>query len=147
MTYCNSEEPFSPESFVEIIEQNKIEMTLQRPAQIVAIVEYLEQSKNRADLSSIKVLISGGANLSQEYKLRMESFLNPNVKIVETYAISEIGSIVLAHTAFASKPDSTGCLTAPIGCRIYKENGEQCGPNEPGNIHFSNLFPFLVNIY
>lgn len=88
------------------------------------------------------MIISLGAILHPQNKIKIESILKHKAVAHDMYSLTELG-VTAASTYIGYKPESAGPL-AQIRCRIYNENNERCGPNEMGNLHFENRFPFLV---
>ena len=79
---------FSPESFCETVEQERVSHTVLVPTMINLLTQFPEVGKY--DLSSLNVLAYGGSPMAPELIERTRELL-PQVKLVQVYGLSETG--------------------------------------------------------
>src|SRR5712692_1237702 len=79
---------FSPESFCEAVQRERVTHTVLVPTMINLLMQFLETKKY--DLSSLQVLAYGGSPMAPEL-IRKTRNLLPNVKLVQVYGLSETG--------------------------------------------------------
>jgi acyl-CoA synthetase (AMP-forming)/AMP-acid ligase II len=94
---------FSPRTFCEAVEKERITQTILVPAMINILTDFADAT--RFDLSSLEVLAYGGSPLPVEVYRRTREML-PGVKLVEVYGMTETGCL----TGLKGKEDSIGQL-------------------------------------
>ena len=126
---------FDPNLYLDLIEQERVECTLAVPTMLVALLEAYEA--NPRDLSSMRVVVSGGATVPIELVKRIEVDMGVSFAIIfgqtETSPVitmiklndspkdkSESLGTALPHTEVKIVDPETG-VTLPIG-----ETGEMC---------------------
>jgi acyl-CoA synthetase (AMP-forming)/AMP-acid ligase II len=79
---------FSPQTFCETVERDRVSHTVLVPTMINLLVQF--QDVRKYDLSSLKVLAYGGSPMAPELIHRTRELL-PNLKLVQVYGLSETG--------------------------------------------------------
>ena len=99
---------FSPRTFCEAIEKERISQTVLVPAMINKLIDFADAT--HFDLSSLEVLAYGGSPLPVEVYQRTRQML-PGVKLVQVYGMTETGFL----TGLEAKEDSIGQLLSSCG--------------------------------
>ena len=99
---------FSPRTFCEAVEKERISQTVLVPAMINMLTDFADAT--RFDLSSLEVMAYGGSPLPVEVYQRTRQML-PGVKLVQVYGMTETGFL----TGLETKEDSIGQLLNSCG--------------------------------
>ena len=99
---------FSPRTFCEAVEKERISQTVLGPAMINRLTDFAEAT--RFDLSSLEVMAYGGSPLPVEVYQRTRQML-PGVKLVQVYGMTETGFL----TGLEAKENSIGQLLNSCG--------------------------------
>jgi acyl-CoA synthetase (AMP-forming)/AMP-acid ligase II len=99
---------FSPRTFCEAVEKERISQTVLVPAMISMLTDFADAT--RFDLSSLEVMAYGGSPLPVEVYQRTRQML-PGVKLVQVYGMTETGFL----TGLEAKEDSVGQLLNSCG--------------------------------
>ena len=126
---------FSPRTFCEAVEKERISQTVLGPAMINRLTDFAEAT--RFDLSSLEVMAYGGSPLPVEVYQRTRQML-PGVKLVQVYGMTETGFL----TGLEAKEDSIGQLLNSCGrsCPgvdvqvIDSSSGRPVEAGQPGEI-------------
>lgn len=136
----NTCHPFSPEYFFELVHKHKITRTFLSPSQIVSCLESKEIAK--ANLSSIKLCLTGGSLILEDIRSRFQRILSKNAKVVTLYGLSELGTCCTWNYE-KIKPGSVGILKNQNLAKIIDEDGICLGPNEKGEVCIKAPLTFL----
>ena len=123
-------EIFDPAVVLKTIDQEKVTHIVMVPSQIVALLNHPDFDPKL--LSSLEMLQSVGAPLLLEYKQKINELL-PGI-FYELYGVTEGFFTILDRDDAVRKIGSVGSVPAFIEIMIQHENGEECGPNEIGEI-------------
>ena len=99
---------FSPRTFCEAVEKERISQTVVVPAMIKMLTDFADA--RRFDLSSLEIMAYGGSPLPVEVYQRTRQML-PGVKLVQVYGMTETGFL----TGLEAKEDSIGQLLNSCG--------------------------------
>ena len=99
---------FSPRTFCETVEKERISQTVLVPAMIKMLTDFADA--RRFDLSSLEIMAYGGSPLPVEVYQRTRQML-PGVKLVQVYGMTETGFL----TGLEAKEDSIGQLLNSCG--------------------------------
>jgi long-chain acyl-CoA synthetase len=99
---------FSPRTFCEAVEKERISQTVLGPAMIKMLTDFADA--RRFDLSSLEIMAYGGSPLPVEVYQRTRQML-PGVKLVQVYGMTETGFL----TGLEAKEDSIGQLLNSCG--------------------------------
>ena len=125
-------ERFSGRAALEAIQKERITYIATAPASIVSMLN--EPDLGSYDLSSLRVVITGGASAAietiREYQKRMSGHL------VELYGMLETG--FHTYTRFTDDPQKVngtiGRVAGEMGLRIMDESGNDVAPGDVGEI-------------
>lgn len=93
-------------------------------------------SENRRDLSTLRMLLSGGASLSVEALGALEDKFG--VTVLEVYGLTESTGLVTANPVYGErKPGSIGVAVSGVEARIADARGGPVPPGEIGELIFS----------
>jgi acyl-CoA synthetase (AMP-forming)/AMP-acid ligase II len=121
---------FDPESFIDIVERERVTHTMLVPSQIIAILGARGFAAER--LASMQCLLSLGAPLHQEHKDRLNALL-PG-RFYELYGLTEGFVTILDRDDAVRKSGSVGVPPPFYEMRIVDEQGRECPPGEVGEI-------------
>ena len=121
---------FNPAEVLKTIDQEKVTHMVMVPSQVVALLNHPDFDPKK--LGSLEMLQSVGAPLLMEYKEKLNKFL-PGI-FYELYGVTEGFFTILDRDDAVRKIGSVGSVPAFIEIRIMNKKGEECGPNEVGEI-------------
>lgn len=123
---------FNPDKILHHLESEKVTLFLALPT----ILQMISKSENfeKADLSNLKYIISGGEALSQEQIAIWKNMKNANVR--PGYGLTEAGpSITSLHQDFVfSKANSIGKPNFYVDLKVVDFKGNEVGENEIGEL-------------
>ncbi len=126
-------ERFSGDGALEIIEREKVTYIPTAPASIVAMLN--SPDLKRSDLSSLRVVITGGASAAVETIKAFQAAL-PNAKLIELYGMLETG--FHSFTRLTDDPlkvnGTVGRCVSQMGLRIIDDDGNDVPYGEVGEI-------------
>ncbi|KAH8420865.1 hypothetical protein KR222_006964, partial [Zaprionus bogoriensis] len=122
---------FEPARLLRIIEKYRVTWVMQAPSHMAMIVSCPEFAK--ANFESIQYHLYGGTRCSLEVQHQIRSRLSRDC-LQLAYGFSEAGSMVSTNWNFDEKPNSVGRLVQGYKAKIINEQGENCGPNEVGEL-------------
>lgn len=129
-THLVINEPFSPESALDLIDKYKVTKTLLPPRNIALILNCPDIE--RKSLKSLKTVNCGGAKLPLDIRTRFKKYLSGDCYILFGYACTELGFIA---TPFDEKiVDSVGKVFFNNQVKICDENGSNLDVGESGEI-------------
>lgn len=141
-------EPLTAPIQLKLIERYKMNVIKPLVGNLVACLKYLRTHK--FDLSSVRYVRASSGKLFLNYVGDIKHHF-PNAKIVESYGLSELGSI--SNSTFFDPIVSPGDhddghrLFPNRIVKIVDENGARCGPNVLGEIRIkvAHEFPGYYN--
>jgi non-ribosomal peptide synthetase component E (peptide arylation enzyme) len=123
---------FSGRAALELIERERVTKISTAPASIIAMLN--DPELNRFDLSSLRVVITGGASCPVETLREFTERMNG--RIIELYGMLETG--YQAYTRFSDDPEEVngtiGRCVEGMGLRLLDESGEDVPPGGEGDI-------------
>lgn len=126
-------ERFSADGALEVIERERVTFIPTAPASIVAMLNSPELK--RRDLSSLRVVITGGASAAVETIKAFQAAI-PTAKLVELYGMLETG--FHAFTRLTDDPlkvnGTVGRCVSSMGLRIIDDEGRDVPYGEVGEI-------------
>src|SRR6202044_569230 len=124
---------FSPQSFCETVERERVTHTVLGPTMINLLTQFLEA--NKYDLSSLEVLAYGGSPMAPELIQRTRQLL-PSLKLVQVYGLSETGFLTGLqddeHTG--NRLLSCGRPCPGIDVQVVDESGKQVEAGHSGEL-------------
>jgi long-chain acyl-CoA synthetase len=124
---------FSPRSFCETVEGERVTHTVLVPTMINLLTQFPELKQN--DLSSLEVLGYGGSPMAPKLVRRTRELL-PDLKLIQVYGLSETGFL----TALRDQEHTEGRLTScgrpcpGIDVRVVDESGKEVEAGRPGEL-------------
>jgi long-chain acyl-CoA synthetase len=115
---------FSPQSFCETVERERISQSVLVPTMINLLVQFSEFEKY--DLSSLERLAYGGSPMAPELIHRIRKAL-PNLKLVQGYGLSEAGFLTGLKDDEHTEDRLMSCgRTCPgVDLRVVDESGKE----------------------
>jgi acyl-CoA synthetase (AMP-forming)/AMP-acid ligase II len=124
---------FSPESFCETVERERVTHAVLVPTMINLLTQLLETKKY--DLSSLQVIAYGGSPMAPELIRKIRDLL-PTVKLVQVYGLSETGFLSglqdQEHTE--NRLISCGRPCPGIDLQVTDESGNHVEVGKPGEL-------------
>lgn len=134
----------TPALMLDIIEKYKITYFLLSPTSLALILQTLTTAKQTTDLSSLKLVVTGGSSLFIELVQWFRRVFPPTTKLFIVYGISEAAGPVAMNMADTNVEKCVGYLSTNSCVKIVNDNDHQrCGINEIGEIRYKMMFPFL----
>ncbi|KAI9580628.1 4-coumarate--CoA ligase-like 6 [Glossina fuscipes] len=137
-------QPFSPEYFLHLIERYKITHVIANPSQLA---ELSLKSKNVANtakrMNSIDTIIGGGSKILPivaNQILRLLKSENRYKRFVVAYGISEFGALSYNYTG---QLDTEGLLAPNLQVRIVDRSENLLGSNEQGELQCWSPYKWL----
>jgi acyl-CoA synthetase (AMP-forming)/AMP-acid ligase II len=124
---------FSPQTFCQIVERERVTHTVLVPTMINMLTQF-EELKNY-DLTSLERLGYGGSPIAPELIHRTRDVL-PNVKLTQVYGLSETGFLTGLQNHEHTKTRLTSCGRAcpGIDVRIVDDAGKEVGVGQTGEL-------------
>ncbi len=129
-------EKFDPEQALTLISRYKVTTSQWVPTMFIRMLRLAEETRNDADVSSMRVAIHAAAPCPVEVKQRMMDWWGP--VIWEYYAGTEVNGFCLVKPEeWLARPGTVG---RPIigTLHILDEAGEELPAGEPGTIYFAD---------
>ncbi|MBK5233710.1 MAG: long-chain fatty acid--CoA ligase [Thermoleophilia bacterium] len=122
---------FDPLKTLEIIERDKVTIFMGVPTMYAALLH--TEDKDKADISSLRICVSGGAALPGEIlKAFEEQFGSP---IIEGYGLSETSPVAtFGRLDMEQKPGTIGVPIEGVEVRLVDDDGKVVGVGEKGEI-------------
>jgi long-chain acyl-CoA synthetase len=124
---------FSPQSFCETVERERVSRTVLVPTMINLLTQFQELKKY--DLSSLEHLGYGGSPIAPELIHRTREVL-PDVKLVQVYGLSETGFLTSLqdHEHTEERLESCGRPCPGIDVRVVDESGKEVAAGHHGEL-------------
>jgi len=124
---------FSPQSFCETIERDRVSHTVLVPTMINMLTQFSELKKY--DLTSLEALGYGGSPMAPELIHRTREAL-PHLQLVQVYGLSETGFLtgLQDHEHTENRRMSCGRTCPGIDVRVVDESGKEVGAGQPGEL-------------
>jgi fatty-acyl-CoA synthase len=132
---------FKPATVLEDLEKHKVTAIVVVPVMLSRILDELEKTDPRPDLSSLRIVFVSGSQLGAELATRAMRDLGPVV--YNLYGSTEIAFASIARPQDLKKnPATVGPVVKGVKVRLYDENGKEVPKGEVGRIFVGNTFPF-----
>ena len=122
-----------PEEMLKLIERHRVTHSHMVPTQFHRLLELPADTREKYDVSSLRVMIHGAAPCPAEVKRRMLGWWGPVV--TEYYAATEGGGTAISATEWLAKPGSVGRPWPGSVVKVLDEDGNELPPNEPGLVY------------
>jgi fatty-acyl-CoA synthase len=132
---------FKPAHVLEDIEKRRVTALVVVPVMLSRILDELEKTSPKPDLSSLRICFVSGSQLGGELATRAMKDLGPVV--YNLYGSTEIAFATIARPRDLSiNPSTVGPVVKGVKVRLYDENGKEVRQGEVGRIFVGNTFPF-----
>jgi long-chain acyl-CoA synthetase len=130
---CILQPRFDPEELLQIVERDQITHLHMVPTMFVRLLKLSDETKRKYDLSSLRFVVHAAAPCAREVKRQMIEWWGPVIN--EYYGGTETGGVVF-HTSEEAlrKPGTVGRPLPGATIRIYGEQGNALGANQPGEV-------------
>lgn len=136
---------FSPDSFLQVIEDERPTYVMAVPTNYVLAIEKGEPKAY--DTTSVETFAYGGAPMSTAALSRLKERF-PDVSLCNSYgkteSVSGLAAMVPGQYTM-DNPDAVGIPTPPMRFRVVDEGGEPLPPGEEGELVMKG--PIIVNGY
>jgi long-chain acyl-CoA synthetase len=136
---------FDPEELLRAIERGRSTNVFMVPSHFQTLFGLGDDVLDRYDTSSLRTIISNAAPLAQVTKERIVERFGEDL-LFECYGSTEAG--IVSNLRPADQLRKLQCVGLPFpltSVRIVDENGEEVGPEEPGELFSSS--PYLFSGY
>jgi long-chain acyl-CoA synthetase len=128
---------FNPEAVVEAIVTERVTCLFLVPTMLTLLVEHLAARSDSPDLSSLRLVVHGGAPISESLLRRALSALG--CSFTQSYGMTEAGPILSflseEESRLASETlKSAGRPVVGADVRVFRADGSECAPGEVGEI-------------
>ena len=132
---------FKPATVLADIEKNKVTAMVVVPVMLSRILDQLEKTEPKPDLSSLRIVFVSGSQLGAELATRALKDLGP--VIYNLYGSTEIAFATIARPKDLSiNPATVGPVVKGVKVKILDDNGNELPQGEVGRIFVGNTFPF-----
>ena len=132
---------FKPATVLADIAKNKVTAMVVVPVMLSRILDELEKTDPKPDLSSLRIVFVSGSQLGAELATRAMKDLGP--VIYNLYGSTEIAFASIARPEDLRKnPATVGPVVKGVKVKLYDENGNEVPRGEVGRIFVGNTFPF-----
>lgn len=132
---------FKPATVLEDLERHQVTAMVVVPVMLSRILDQLEKTEARPDLSSLRIVFVSGSQLGAELATRAMKDLGP--VIYNMYGSTEIAFATIARPQDLEFNASTvGPVVKGVKVKILDENGHELPQGQVGRIFVGNSFPF-----
>ncbi len=132
---------FKPAIVLADIEKNKATAMVVVPVMLSRMLDELEKTSPKPDLSSLRIVFVSGSQLGAELATRSLKDLGP--VIYNLYGSTEVAYATIAGPQDLSiNPATVGPVVKGMKVKILDDNGNELPQGEVGRIFVGNFFPF-----
>ncbi|WP_044095796.1 long-chain-fatty-acid--CoA ligase FadD2 [Mycobacterium canetti] len=132
---------FKPALVLEDIEKHRATSMVVVPVMLSRILDQLEKTEPKPDLSSLKIVFVSGSQLGAELATRALRDLGPVV--YNMYGSTEVAFATIAGPKdLQSNPATVGPVVKGVTVKILDDNGTEVPQGAVGRIFVGNTFPF-----
>ncbi|MPY82203.1 MAG: AMP-binding protein [Actinophytocola sp.] len=124
---------WDPEEMLRLIERYRVTHSHMVPTQFRRLLDLPEETRDRYDMSSLRVMIHGAAPCPNEVKRQMLDWWGPVV--TEYYAATEGGGTAITGEEWLRKPGSVGRPWPGSTIKILDDDGNEQPPGETGQVY------------
>ena len=122
--------------WLRLVDEEKVTTTFMTPAHFIRILEVPEDERARFDLSSLRLVIHGGAPCPVPVKERIIEALAPG-EVHELYGASEGGATRITPSEWRERPGSVGRPWPGTEVRIVDEDGKPVPAGVDGIVYIA----------
>ncbi|MEB3020329.1 long-chain-fatty-acid--CoA ligase FadD2 [[Mycobacterium] crassicus] len=132
---------FKPATVLEDLEKHKVTGMVVVPVMLSRILDQLEKTDSKPDLSNLRIVFVSGSQLGAELATRAMKDLGP--VIYNMYGSTEVAFATIAGPAdLQYNPATVGPVVKGVKVRILDDNGYEVPQGQIGRIFVGNFFPF-----
>jgi fatty-acyl-CoA synthase len=132
---------FKPATVLADIEKHKVTAMVVVPVMLSRILDQLDQTSPKPNLSSLRIVFVSGSQLGAELATRALKDLGP--VIYNLYGSTEIAFATIARPKDLSiNPATVGPVVKGVRVKIVDDNGNEVPQGQIGRIFVGNTFPF-----
>lgn len=132
---------FKPATVLADIEKYRVTAVVVVPVMLSRILDTLDQTSPKPDLSSLRIAFVSGSQLGAELATRALKDLGPVV--YNLYGSTEIAFATIARPQDLSiNPATVGPVVKGVRVKIFDDNGVEVPQGQVGRIFVGNTFPF-----
>lgn len=132
---------FKPATVLADIEKNKATAIVVVPVMLSRMLDELDKTSPKPDLSSLRIVFVSGSQLGAELATRALKDLGP--VIYNLYGSTEVAYATIARPQDLSiNPATVGPVVKGMKVRILDDNGNDVPRGQVGRIFVGNFFPF-----
>jgi fatty-acyl-CoA synthase len=132
---------FKPATVLEDLEKHKVTGIVVVPVMLSRILDQLEKTSPKPDLSHLRIVFVSGSQLGAELATRAMKDLGP--VIYNMYGSTEVAFATIADPDdLQYNPATVGRVVKGVKVRILDDNGHDLPQGEVGRIFVGNFFPF-----
>ncbi|MGW0161372.1 long-chain-fatty-acid--CoA ligase FadD2 [Mycobacterium sp. NPDC003323] len=132
---------FKPATVLADIEKHKATAIVVVPVMLSRMLDELEKTSPKPDLSSLRIVFVSGSQLGAELATRAMKDLGP--VIYNLYGSTEVAFATIAGPQHLSKnPATVGPVVKGMKVRILDDDGNDVPHGQVGRIFVGNFFPF-----
>lgn len=129
-------EKWDAETFLRLVESEKIVSTFLVPTHIVRLVQLPDEIKKLYDTRSLKLICHGAAPISQAIKQQALEWLGPI--LFEFYGGTEGGGTSISADEWLTHPGSVGKPRPGLLVHVLDQEGKPCAVGVAGDVYFSS---------
>ena len=120
--------------WLRLVAAERVTISFMTPAHFIRILEVPEVERAQFDLSSLRLIVHGGAPCPVPVKRRILAALAP-AEVWELYGASEGGATRISPAEWLARPGSVGLPWPGIEVRVLSDSGAVCAAGETGLVY------------
>ncbi|HWB67500.1 MAG TPA: AMP-binding protein [Mycobacteriales bacterium] len=120
-------------TWLRLVDRHRATYSFLTPAHFIRLLELPPEARQGVDLSSLRLVIHGGAPCPTDVKRRILDLL-PNAEVSELYGASEGGVSRITAAEWRERPGSVGKPWPGVEVRILDDTGARLPPGQTGRI-------------
>ncbi len=122
--------------WLRLVERHRVTLSFMTPAHFIRILEVPDDERARFDLSSLRLVVHGGAPCPVPVKRRIIDALGAT-EVWELYGASEGGATRISPSEWLARPGSVGLPWPGVEVRILDEDGRRVPTGTAGLVYIS----------
>jgi long-chain acyl-CoA synthetase len=122
--------------WLDLVERHRVTLSFMTPAHFIRILEIPDDERARHHLSSLRLIVHGGAPCPVTVKRRIIDALVP-AAVWELYGASEGGATRISPEAWLAHPGSVGLPWPGVDVRVLDEDGKVMPRGEAGLVYIA----------
>ncbi|ORX00157.1 long-chain-fatty-acid--CoA ligase FadD2 [Mycolicibacillus trivialis] len=132
---------FKPATVLQDLAEHKATAMIVVPVMLARILDELEKTEKKPDLSALRIVFVSGSQLGGELAARAMDDLGP--VIYNMYGSTEVAFATIAGPEDLKRdPATVGPVVKGVKVKILDDNGNELPQGQVGRIFVGNFFPF-----